>query len=349
VNRTRCPPQFTPVLRELSENGGHYFGNGAVSVEPLHHYERPFSTVLKIRVAGAARPCDAFIKIAKPYDETPERLASARQSVVHEFEITSRVHAGLTSHAGLCAVRPIACFPEHLAIVTEEAEGVTLDGLLRRSAGRPSLRTIEELAVILGRIGAWLHAFQAVTPAARPVSLESMYTYLDRRLAMLEASEGESLTSEGRQVICRYFERLGTLVSGEVRAVSIHGDLCPENIVTRDGLVTVLDFTMAKTGSIYHDVAHLSMHIDLLKTKPWFSGQVVDRLNSALLNGFEPGLSDARPLFALVMLQHVACHLLSLTGRPRRSALERLYANRVCHRHREWLTRHAGAVRWTSR
>ena len=56
----------------------------------------------------------------------------------------------------------------------------------------------------------------------------------------------------------------------------IHADFCPENIITRAGDITVLDFMMAKTGTIYHDVAHLYLHLEAMKVKPWFRPAVVD-------------------------------------------------------------------------
>ena len=81
----------------------------------------------------------------------------------------------------------------------------------------------------------------------------------------------------------------------EFRPVWIHADFCPENIITRASEITVLDFMMAKTGTVYHDVAHLYLHLEAMKVKPWFRRAVVDELQRGLLAGFEPGLDAQRP------------------------------------------------------
>ncbi len=98
-----------------------------------------------------------------------------------------------------------------------------------------------------------------------------MRTYLDRRLAELETTGVIRLTASGRDAIERYRDRLLLDVSAEgLRSVWIHADFCPENIITRGDEVTVLDFMMAKTGTVYHDLAHLFMHLEAMKVKPWF-------------------------------------------------------------------------------
>ena len=121
----------------------------------------------------------------------------------------------------------------------------------------------------------------------------------------------------------------------------IHADFCPENIITRGDEVTVLDFMMAKTGTAYHDLAHLFMHLEAMKVKPWFVPGVIGRLQRELLAGFEPGLTASRPLFALILLQHVVCHLLTLQA-PVEGRGARLYRAGLHRRHRRWLAEVAG-------
>jgi hypothetical protein len=98
---------------------------------------------------------------------------------------------------------------------------------------------------------------------------------------------------------------------------------------------------MAKTGTIYHDLAHLSMHLEAMQVKPWFRPAIVARLQRDLMAGFEPGLTVNRPLFALMLLQHVVCHLLTLQA-PVGSRSARLYRARLHRRHRRWLADVAG-------
>jgi hypothetical protein len=336
------PAQFRPVLRKLAAHGQRYFGADGVDLQPIRQLERPFSTLLRVRVGGSAVMDEAFVKILKPRADTPEQIASMRQNVLADFEMTRRVHDGLAAYPGLTAVRPIACFPEDLAIVTEEARGRTLSALLSaRAAGVRSRRTIDELGTILRSIGAWLKAAQAALTPDRDVRPERIRAYLDTRLSDLESGGPVRLTAHGRAAVAAFCDRLLAASAPDLRAVWIHADFCPENIIVRAGRVTVLDFTMAKGGTVYHDLSHLYLRLDAMKAKPWFSTRVIERLQRELLDGFEGGLSPAQPLFTLMLLQHVLCDLVAMrtVGGGR---IARLYAERLHRRHRRWLAGAAG-------
>jgi len=332
------PPAFEPVLRKLSADSQRYFGEARVTIEPLEHMERPFSAILQIGVSRRPDAPRAFVKILKPAADTPENIASMREEVRNDFEVTGRVYAGLTDRDGLSAVRPIACFPEDLAIVTEQLGGSTLAAVLRtRAAGRPRARTIEELHRVVDRVGSWLRAFQAIAPIDQRVSLEIWRSYLDVRLAKLDGNGPTRLTSDEQRLLQRYFDGQAREVSdAQLGAVWIHADLCPENVVVLSDRVAVLDFTTVKSGPIYHDIAHLYMQIDLLRAKPWFNRRIVRSLQQRLLDAFEPGLAPSRPLFALLLLLHVVCHLVALQNPPR-GLLTRPYAGYVARRHVRWL------------
>jgi Phosphotransferase enzyme family len=337
------PAQFRPVLAKLVADGRSFFGVEPLGVEPLRQLERPFSTLLQIRVARPFGAQDAFVKILKPRADTPAQIASMRQNVVKDFEMTSRVHDGLAAYPGLTAVRPIACFPEDLAIVTEEAPGPTLADLLARAVRAwPDARLERDLEAIMRQVGAWLRAVQAALPDGREVSIDAMRAYLDTRLDDLERTGPRRLTRDGRSAIERFRDRLiAEHGGGSARAVWIHADFCPENIIARGGMVTVLDFTMAKSGTVYHDLSHLYLRLDSMKVRPWCRASLVHRLQSALLDAFEPGLEPGRPLFALMLLQHVVCHLVALQA-PSPGIAGRLSAYRHHKRHRAWLAEVAG-------
>ena len=121
-----------------------------------------------MRVGNGATAQGAFIKILKPRADTPSEIASMRRNVARDFEMTTRVRGALGGYAGLTAVRPIACFPEELAIVTGEAVGPTLSAVLAGTAGGwPRASTVRELSTVLYGVGAWLKAAQAALPEDR--------------------------------------------------------------------------------------------------------------------------------------------------------------------------------------
>src|SRR5262245_4051016 len=259
VAEREWPAPFRAVLHKLVADGRRYFGADRIAVEPVRQLERPFSTLLEIRVAPDGAPADAvtgaFVKILKPRADTPAQIASMRQNVVRDFEVTSLVQRGLAVYPGLTAARPIACFPEELAIVTERAQGVTLSERLGQGAvGWPRDRTKRSLADILRQVGAWLRAAQAAIPQDGAIGVESIKAYLDKRLDDLEANGRVRLTRPGRASIERYRDAVVERIApADLRSVWIHADFCAENIIVRDGGLTVLDFTMAKSGTIYTD------------------------------------------------------------------------------------------------
>jgi hypothetical protein len=77
-----------------------------------------------------------------------------------------------------------------------------------------------------------------------------------------------------------------------------------------------------------------------MRGKPWFNRAALDRLEAALLNGFEPGLDASHPLFMLARFQHVLCHLVALQDVQGR--LARLHAGVQRRRYQSWLSRVAG-------
>lgn len=340
------PDRFRPVLGKLTAEGPRYFGFEVLRVEAVRQIERPFSTVLQIRAAGERETASAFVKLLKPRQDTPAETESMRQNAVKDFEMTTRVFQGLVPYPGLTAVRPLACFPQDLAIVTEEAPGSTLAQLLRAAHGWPGRRRLEQLIASVRQAGAWVKAVQTALPQDVGVTADNVRSYFDRRLNELEAADPMRLSRSGRQRLEDHREYLISRALAEARAEAFHGvwihaDFCPENLIIRDGHLTVLDFTMAKTGTVYHDVSHLYLWLESMTAKPWFRPHVVAVLQRELLDAFESGLTPDRPLFRLMLLQHVLCHLLGIRLSTRRS-LSGLYAARLHARHRQWLAAEAG-------
>jgi aminoglycoside phosphotransferase (APT) family kinase protein len=331
---------FDAVLERLREDSARQFSTASVTLERGRHVVRPFSQVLEVTVRAEGHALAAFVKILKPRLAGARELEATRRNVTREFEATARLHAGFAAHPGLSTARPIACYPELLAMVTERIEGEPLDRtLVREARGMPSARRVERLEAILRRVGAWLRAFQTIDAAEGRVSLDRLREYLDDRLRPLV--EGRALGEHARAGLLRYFDRRARDVpEDELAAVPVHADFSPENLIVRDGTVSVLDFTMAKKGARYLDLAHMFMQIELLKARPWFRPAVIDRLTAAMLDGFEPALRSDRPLFELLLLQHVVCRLRQNETETLRLR-EKLFASYVRRRHVKWLAARA--------
>jgi hypothetical protein len=338
------PERFRPVLTRLTALLTERHGRAPVIVA-LGELPRPFSTLLRVRILARGERRCAYVKILQPRAETAHELAATRRNVEREFRVTSDVREVVRGVPGIGAVNPIACFPEECALVTEEVVGPTLSRVVSlEGTGWPAERKIERLVETLRRAAGWLRLMQRRLPPGRDVTPDAIRGYLDRRIEQLSISPGGTLTPSGRSRVetCRdrlldEARRIG------VQGVWIHADFCPDNLVVGPDALTVLDFTMAGSGTRYHDLAHLFLSLDAMRAKPWFKPSIVDRWQDALLEEFEPGLRSNQPLFELARFQHVLCHLVALQHAG--GQLARFVAGWRRRRYRAWLAEVAGLDR----
>jgi hypothetical protein len=326
---------FDSVLERLRSESVRHFAAAKVTMVPHRFVVRPFSQVMEVDIDAEGRVISAFVKILKPRADGVQALEATRRNIAREFEVTAKVHGRFAPHAGLSTARPIVCYPELLAMVTERVDGIPLQRLLSRARGFPSGTALQSLCSTMRRVGAWLRTFQALDTSEGHVSLDQLRTYLDHRLQPL--ADGRVIGADVRDRVLRYFDDLARHVPpSDLEAVPVHADFTPENVIIRDGDVSVLDFTMAKPGGRYLDLSHMWMHVDQLKAKPWFRPAVVDALTSALVAGFDPLLRTDDPLFELFLLQQVVCHMRQMQQDP--PALPaRLYAEFLRRRDLTWL------------
>lgn len=296
-----------PVLMALRRRSEALFGDARARLEPIAIFDRPFSIIMRLRVVTReSAPFYAYTKIYKvrafaPY-ETPREPS---QVVEEEFAATARLHQILAGRPGLSSPRPIASLPEYRAIVTQELEGTTLDRVLRTARRRRAAPTLPAIAT---RIGAWLRAYQQAAPSAGTWCAAVNRSYLDDRLRHIAPVIGD----EARADALRLFDALAQAVGPVAEPlVPIHADLCPGNIlVTPNGGVAVLDFATAQSGTRYHDVAHLYMHLELARLRR--RRPAIRQVEEALLAVFDRRTAARDPLFRLMFLQHVICHVTQL-------------------------------------
>jgi Ser/Thr protein kinase RdoA (MazF antagonist) len=276
-----------------------------------------------------------FIKLfkPKPQDGGVEKM---RARVVHDFEVSRRIFDALDAPEGAGAVRPIACYVEHLAIVSEQAPGTTLMAHLHAHARWfPTTRATRAMAETLAAVGLWLKTFQSIEPGSGRVALSDLRAYVDIRLQRLVAHDVYAASL--RQQVLDHLDRLAAQVpDGELADVIIHADLALGNILISDGRVVVLDFAMVQRGNALHDISRLYLQLDILRAKPTFRPAVVRALQAALFEGYDPTLTPARPLFRYLSMLHRVNHLATLSlARERFPA--GLMSGRVRRLHQRWI------------
>lgn len=334
----RPEPTIDDAIARLRTKAPSLFGVDDLTFTVLHAGEREASTVARVAVRGPGLDTTVFVKVFKPRKKGQEGWDEAQRWVVQDYEVASRVYRALAGNGRFAAVRPLACFPEALAVVTAEASGVTLLHLLeRRARWWPSPAALGALEEVLASVGGWLRAFQAIDGSSGRFSLEQMRDYIDVRLRRLLETTPPALDAEGRARVLRYFDATAAGVApGDLGLVLTHADLAPSNVLIDGSGVTVIDFAMAAPGGVYMDVARLYTQLEFLTAKPMFRPSVVRRLQQALLRGFDPDLTVDRPLFRLFVLQHLLCHMSNIARNPA-PALSRLYNRHQLRLRRQWL------------
>lgn len=333
------PAVFAAVLARLRDDASAIFGAN-VGLQPVAYELRPFSHLLRLAVwcEGSPTPhAHCFLKIFKP-KPVPDGEAQMRARVEHDYAINRRIHQAMLAFPRCGAVRPLVCYPDALTIVTEDATGQTLlSHLEQHAAWWPSPGVDAQLCETMAATGRWLRSFQTIEPAGDPVALADIRAYIDLRLQRLVRAGSPVVTTTARDAVLAHIDSLSTLISpAQRRSVIIHADLAPGNVLVADDRIVVLDFAMTSRGTRLHDLTRLYLQTDLLGAKPHFRRPVLDRLLAALLDGFEPGLTPADPLFRLLSLLHRVNHLgtLSLHRTPFRN---QLYNRRLRALHRSWI------------
>lgn len=304
---------FAPVMAALSADPSTVFGAPGARVQVLQRIDGPFSSVRRVSIRTPQGESRAYVKILKPRGTGPDAVASADRMLRREYRATLALYGAIGQAGPLRAVRPIAWLPEHRALVTEEASGRPL---------RHWLGSTGDLTRSMAAVGAWIRLYQSIGGPAGQIELTDVREYVDARLRRLQ---GRILTAADREHALRRVDAF-TAASGvrAVRSVPIHADLTPDNVLVDDeGRLTVLDFTMAKTGPEYHDLSHFYFHLELIGGRGGRS-ESIRGLQGALLRGYSAALTADDPLFRLLLLQHAVCHVAQMAER-RVPVLDRAY------------------------
>jgi hypothetical protein len=330
---------FQPVLERFVVEAGTWLGTSDVHVVPIRYDERPYSHILRIgiRRAGSRVPDRyAFVKVFKRKPDLSD--AMMQQRVSHDFEVTTKVHNAMQVCGDLGAVTPLACYPDLLAIITQDAGGDTLQAYLDSQVRWfPNVTRLSDAMRTMAKIGHWVRAFQQIEPGAAIVPVAALRDYVDIRLQRLVMHSGGGVGAATARRILEHIDDLGTgLSSDALREVPIHADFAPGNILVDGTRIVVLDLAMMRRGVRVHDLARLWMQLDLLTAKPMFRATTIRTLQKELLRAFESDLTADDPLFRLASILHRVNHLSTLLLRRERFGA-RIYNTRLIRMHRRWL------------
>jgi hypothetical protein len=312
-----------------------------VEITPLEVRERRASRLLRVKAEGI-RSEFLLIKEYRVAGE-PER-EPVLERLLRDYAALETHYSWWKDSEKFASPRPVACYPDLMALVMEECRGEDLGTLLKRR-GRllPGHATRRELQRLMALAGEWVRAHQSREEIQRrrgEYEAGEYMEYIERRLRRLSGAGYGIIRQELGELIRRHARRLWDDL-GRTGAVSvpIHGDYCPSNVMTDGAKLMVIDIGGSVRGSIQHDISRFYHQLGLFTVNPLYRQGVFQGLQRRLLDGFDERLQPGEGLFQLLLLRHTICHLLNV-GRPEKASwLKRQYNRLVIRRHIRWLYR----------
>lgn len=337
--------RLAPVIAAIEREAAGWFGGPIDAVTPEHHVERPSSDQLLLRVRTRSRTAGVSVRVWRVTDERGQDRRRVEERVRREFQVTLDCWHAFHGAASIGCPRPLAYFPEHLAIATEEAPGRPLGELLERVLLPFASKADRQLLDCACQgLAAWLRQFQRAGNGETSADPSALTEYIDTRLRRLVANPLSGFTAEDRlRVLLVAAWLIGRLQPSEFVEVPIHGELSPMNICADPAQLTVLDCSSDRRGLVLHDLASVYMHIGLFGSDHRYSASLIRGVQRKVLHAFDDTLHPQRPAWRVALLVNVVNHY-ALLAAQRTPSVATLSDWRVMRRHRSWLRRLEGAA-----
>jgi hypothetical protein len=306
------------ALERLREAGPTLFSAPVDTIAAERVVERAFSTVVRARVSTGAGEVVVYCKTFRSPAGDPTSQDRLRFRVEREFRETARAWTAFDGVPGFAPVQPLAVYPDLLTIVTREVRGVPFSRLLANSA-RPWARSgLDATLRAASRVGEWLRRYHTIPSEPVQLSKADLREYVDTRLRRLEREHAGGFSAARRREIITEFDACAARMSpGDLAAVPVHADFCPENVLVHGDEVSVIDFAMAKQGLRHLDLSHLLIHLEFRRGLTW-DARALRVIREAVLSGYAENGVTGSPAYRLAVLVHVAALMADRLNRATR-------------------------------
>lgn len=324
-----------------------------------HHFVRPYSNVYRLQLVDSPEQLPAlpprfiYVKILSrrtTFQSNPEKYLVR---LATEFAAGQRLHDALGSAKEFGIVKPVAYYPECLAMITEEAPGESLSNVITHDGKLwPGADKRDQLATHCRRAGQALAAIQLATREASHYNPAELIEYIDVRMQRLLASDRVPFSAADRRQILRFLESAIPAIPVKQLGLSgCHSDYAPFNLLASMDKITVADFTMFKIGSVYNDLTYFYHRLEGYLHKPVYRSQTIRRLQDEFLRGYtEASGRTGREwrvaedlLFKIFWIKHVVNNYSAIMRQrvvingKSVSLPVRLFNRRVFQRYNRWL------------
>ena len=311
---------FANAFHQLRKNPRKYFGPHAVlSIDPVNLMHGRHSDILKAKVTFKAGSLNICMKRATVRSDALEHRQRLAKRIENEYAAATMIYESFKQHSqDYNCMKPIACFPADLILITEECPGEPFMKLM--SAGArfwPARGRRKALARYCYLSGKWLKIFQESTiKGDARLDPEELVQYIDVRLQKLVARSAIPFSEKLRSRILTYLEAKAVQVAAvDLGIAGVTGDFVPANVLVDRERVAVLDFGMFNYGSTFQDLAQYYQHIDFFRQKPVYSPAMISELQEAFLRGYDPNFDSSKVLFDVFRIRAIVNRLSATTVR----------------------------------
>ena len=300
-----APSALQLALRTLIGEPGRYFPEATEKprIASMTVQRRRLSEIARVDLALGTSMASVYVKVHQHPTSPPSRV---HRKARLEFDTLGHLYEQFHSVPGCAVVRPIAFFPEYVAVVTEAAAGENLHRLLKREVaawrGRADQAAASEHC---RRAGVWLRHFQEITDqgAQEPLPFGPLLESIEADVALcvrlgLPAGAGTQLVDRARA--CR-----AALGARPFAVVGQHSDFQPDNVLLTPTAITVLDFTSFQHGAPFSDVARFVATLEFLGKSPLYPRRRLRALVAAFLHGYAGEAAAVKPAMILFLVHHM--------------------------------------------
>lgn len=319
---------YTRVTARLAQESEHYFGKG---IEPIFSimriFHRPFSDIIQCEVQLGQSRFGIYIKFSLVKESVDGEHERILKNTTREVEVTRKFSDFFLEERAVSVPDVIAFFPDEMAIVTREKEGVPLMSLIAQTGkGKPGVEKMDLLKQTCYLVGNSLKVFQKmpVINTGKDELPSNLISYVDLRLNLL--LESGFIQMKERLNVVNYLEKqLEKIDEQALNFCSVHGDFALGNILISADEVVFLDLGMYRQGPLSFDLAYFYQHLDDLITNPFFLGKTITHLQDAFLEGYSENSIRESPLFLSYYVRNVVNQLLDLSRTDHLSPIKKIY------------------------
>ncbi len=325
------PPHVERACALLEQEGRRFLPeNGGVCATVVSVQPRTQSTIYVIALRNGRAEKRFYLKTL---NLDSNGRAAKIQAAATEYQVLQELTTRFAPYPQLGVVKPAASMPEDLSLLTEEFPAQKLDVVLAR-ASRFSQRNKEtQRAVFLCHlVGEWLRRFQTFTfpDPASSYDPSELLAYCDERLRIIMTDTRRRMTQGHSAAVRRHLEGLiDRLEPAELRLTGRQNDFRPDNMLTRDGKLVVLDFTGFTYGPPLYDFMKFWMRLDYLGFGPTTAAARIERMKCAFAEGYQHPVNLRSPMARFLRLANILDKMSELVEMPpagvARGILDRLW------------------------